>query len=105
MSRRVFALREVPGRRRGFERYIIRRFGPIGLAIVVLGIAMIFGFRHSAVGMSLVWIGCAVFCYTNYVAARRHELWYIGPGASAFGTLGCLMLAMTALIAGVAGRS
>ncbi len=88
-----------------FELYILRRFGPLTPLLIGLGLVLILVFKHSAVGMAVIWIGCGVFCFTNYAAARRHELWFIGPGASAFGTLGCFLLAVTSLIAGIAGNS
>jgi hypothetical protein len=61
---------------------------------------VLFFLKHSAAGMAIFWVGGSIFFFTNYAAARRHELWLVGPSVSAFSTFACFLLSLVSVIAG-----
>lgn len=81
---------------------IVRRFGLVGPLVSLAGVIVALILKHSATGVSLFWAGTAGFFFTNYAAARRAQPWIIGPAVSACATLGCLMLVLVSVIAGIA---
>lgn len=69
-------------------------------SFLVLGVALLSVTR--AAGIIVCWLAMAGVCFANYASARRHEIgWFIGPAVAGFGTLICVLLAVTAAVTAV----
>jgi hypothetical protein len=82
--------------------YTWMRFG-VALTGVLLGVAVVLGtFVDRRLGLAVLWLAGAVFCFCNYATARLgYPQYLIGPAVAAYGVLACLMLAATAVTAAV----
>lgn len=71
--------------------------GASGAGLLMLVSGAIIAFGSPGVGITVMWLAAAAFCFCNYMTARLgYPTYVVGPAIAGYGVLVFLMLAATA---------